>query len=253
MPKTASALALPLRALLENRFPDATPVTHRTAEPVATGIAALDAILPGGGLPRGRLTVWTPEGGATAILRAAAQTTVINGERAVWIDGSGTVAGPFWEEGPVLVRPRSRREGLRASEELLRCGGFALVVVAGIEPEGMENVRLSRAAREGGGSLVTLTTHTSMASLRVSSRILSDSYRWRRDPFGDPAIAEEASIHVRASSLGWSRGVDLPIAVVPVDLRISLENGLLDRRGVTRKVKADSSSKTGVPAESVHH
>jgi hypothetical protein len=127
------------------------------------------------------------------------------------------------------------------------------VVVAGIEPEGMENVRLSRAAREGGGSLVTLTTHTSMASLRVSSRILSDSYRWRKDPFGDPAIAEEASIHVRASSLGWSRGVDLPIAVVPVDLRLSLENGLLDRRGVTRKVKADSSSKTGIPAESVHH
>src|SRR5436190_642052 len=76
-----------LRALLEARFPDATPVTHRTAEPVATGISALDAILPGGGLPRGRLTVWVPEGGATAILRAASQTTVLNGERAVWIDG----------------------------------------------------------------------------------------------------------------------------------------------------------------------
>src|SRR5450759_5253209 len=59
-----------IRALIEHRFPDATPVTHRTAEPVATGIDALDAILPGRGLPRGRLTVWMPQGGATAVLRA---------------------------------------------------------------------------------------------------------------------------------------------------------------------------------------
>ena len=226
--------SLPLRALLESHFPDATPVTHRTAEPVATGISALDAILPGGGLPRGRLTVWMPEGGATAILRATAQTTVFNGERAVWIDGLGTMAGPFWEEGPVLVRPRTRKEGLRASEELLRCGGFSLVVVAGIEPEGMENVRLSRAAREGGGALVTLTTHTSMASLRVTSTILGESYRWRRDPFGDPAETDEAKLRIRAHSLGWSRSVEIPIAVVPFDLRISLESGLVDRRGVTR-------------------
>lgn len=231
-----------LKALLENRFPDAIPLTHRTAEPVATGIWALDAILPGGGLPRGRLTVWVPEGGATAILRATAQTTVLNGERAVWIDGKGTIAGAFWEEGPILVRPRTRREGLRAAEELLRCGGFALVIVAGIEPEGMENVRLSRAAREGGGSLVTLTTHTSMASLRVSSRILGESYRWRRDPFGDPADAEEAKIRVRAHSLGWSRSVDLPIQVVPFDVRVSLEGGLRDRRGVT--LKKESKKRT---------
>jgi hypothetical protein len=224
-----------LRALLESRFPDATPVTHRTAEPVATGITALDAILPGGGLPRGRLTVWVPEGGATAILRATAQTTVLNGERAVWIDGKGTIAGTFWEEGPVLVRPRSRREGLRASEELLRCGGFALVVVAGIEPQGMENVRLSRAAREGGGALVTLTTHTSMASLRVSSSIVSGSYRWRKDPFGDPADAEEAKLRIRAHSLGWSRSVEVPIKVIPFDVRVSLDGGLVDRRGAKRK------------------
>lgn len=220
-----------LKALLETRFPDAIPVTHRTAEPVATGIWALDAILPGGGLPRGRLTVWVPEGGATAILRAASMTTVLNGERSAWIDGKGTIAGAFWEEGPILVRPRTRREGLRASEELLRCGGFALVVVAGIEPEGMENVRLSRAAREGGGALVTLTTHTSMASLRLSSKILGESYRWRKDPFGDPADAEEAKIHIRANSLGWSRAVDLPIQVVPFEGRMSLDGGLVDRRG----------------------
>src|SRR5260370_1107881 len=190
-----------IRALIEHRFPDATPVTHRTAEPVATGIEVLDAILPGRGLPRGRLTVWMPQGGATAVLRAACHTTVAQGERAVWIDGLGTVAGPFWEEGPILVRPRSRKHGLRGAEELLRCGGFALVVIAGIEPEGTETVRLSRAAREGGGALVTLTSHASMASLRVTSQILRDTYRWRKTPFGDPAEAQEVMSRVRAFSL----------------------------------------------------
>ena len=117
--------ALPhLRSLLEQRFPDATPVTHRTAEPVTTGIQLLDAILPGGGLPRGRLSVWLPRGGATAVLRAACHTTVASGERAAWIDSIGTIAGEFWEEGAVLVRPASRLNSLRCAEELLRCGGY---------------------------------------------------------------------------------------------------------------------------------
>jgi len=221
-----------LRALIEHRFPDATPVTHRTAEPVATGIEVLDEILPGRGLPRGRLTVWMPQGGATAALRAACHTTVAAGERAVWIDGLGTVAGPFWEEGPILVRPRTRKHGLRGAEELLRSGGFALVVIAGIEPEGTETVRLSRAAREGGGALVTLTTHASMASLRITSQILRESYRWRKTPFGDPAEAQEAKLRVKVRSLGWNRSVDFSVPVVPYDLRMSIEPGLADRRGV---------------------
>jgi len=228
-----------IRALIEHRFPDATPVTHRTAEPVATGIEVLDGILPGRGLPRGRLTVWMPQGGATAVLRAACHTTVAQGERAVWIDGLGTIAGPFWEEGPILVRPRNRKHGLRGAEELLRCGGFALVVLAGIEPEGTETVRLSRAAREGGGALVTLTTHASMASLRITSQILRESYRWRKTPFGDPAEAQEAMIRVRARSLGWNRSADILVPVIPYDLRMALESGLVDRRGAYKSRRMD--------------
>src|SRR3979411_3367709 len=57
-----------IRALIEHRFPDATPVTHRTAEPVATGIEVLDAILPGPGLPGGRVTVRLRQGGAHPLL-----------------------------------------------------------------------------------------------------------------------------------------------------------------------------------------
>ncbi len=232
---TSSAPSLlDLRSLLEERFPDAAPLTHQTVHPVATGIQRLDAILPGGGLPRGRLSVWMPQGGATAILRAACHTTVRAGERAAWIDGLGTIAGQFWDEGPVLVRPSNRRNALRCGEELLRCGGFALVVLAGAEPAGTEMVRLSRAAREGGGAFVALTTHTSMASLRVTSRLAPHGYLWRKGPFGDPADAHSATVYVSAQSLGWNRQTEFQLPIVPHDGRMALEVGLPDRRGVNR-------------------
>src|SRR5476649_317021 len=130
-----------LRALIQQRFPDATPITGvpggaQTTEHVATGIAALDKVLPNGGLPRGRLSVWAPQGGATAILRAACHSVVDNGERSAWIDGDNTVAGAYWGDGPYLVRPTSRIHALRAAEELLRSGGFSLLVIAGAEPQG---------------------------------------------------------------------------------------------------------------------
>ena len=116
-----------LRALIQQRFPDALPPSQtdggRTTDRVATGISALDRALPNGGLPRGRLSVWAPQGGATAILRAACHSVVADGERAAWIDGDGTVAGAFWNDGGgslYLVRPTSRLHALRAAEELLR-------------------------------------------------------------------------------------------------------------------------------------
>ena len=232
---SSSAAALPdLRSLLEQRFPDATPLTHRTAEPVATGIQPLDSILPMGGLPRGRLTVWMPKGGATAILRAACLTAASTGERAAWIDGLGTVAGEFWEEGPVLVRPANRRNSLRAAEELLRCGGFGLIVLAGSEPAGTEMVRLSRAAREGGAAFVTLTAHTAMASLRIVSRISPHSYVWTRTPFGDHAEACSANVRVHTQSLGWNRKAEFRMQILPYEVRSALEPALPDRRGIKK-------------------
>lgn len=233
----SAASVLPdLRLLLEQRFPDATPLTHRTAEPVATGIQPLDLILPSGGLPRGRLTVWMPQGGATAMLRASCLSVAASGERSAWIDGLGTIAGQFWEEGPILVRPANRRNSLRAAEELLRCGGFALIVLTGSEPAGTEMVRLSRAAREGGSAFVALTSHTSMASLRMVSKIMPHSYVWTRSPFGDPAEACSASVAVRAQSLGWNKRTEIRVPVLPYEGRVALEEGLPDRRGMKRLV-----------------
>ncbi len=129
-----SSQVVALRELLEQRFPGALPLTAGgSADPLATGIGALDRLLPGGGLPRGRLTLWAPGGGATALLTAACRTTVARGERAAWVDAAGTMAGAFWRVGPALLRPAGRVEALACAEELLRSGGFALVVLSGLE------------------------------------------------------------------------------------------------------------------------
>jgi hypothetical protein len=245
MPTSVAAL----RALIHQRFPDATPLTGgggpQTTEQVATGITSLDEVLPNGGLPRGRLSVWAPQGGATALLRASCYSVVAQGERSAWIDGDNVVAGAFWgggggggdggkkgAEGLYLVRPTSRLHALRAAEELLRSGGFSLLVVAGVEPRGAETVRLTRAAREGGTALVTIGVSTAMASLRLTSRLLQ--YRWRRTPFGDPAEARDVTVRVGARAVGWNAHTVFPIQVVHHELRLSLESELADRRGLPR-------------------
>jgi hypothetical protein len=227
-----------LRKLLEQRFPDAAPLTHRVARPVATGVPALDRILPGRGLPRGRLTAWTTHGhtgGAMAVMRAACRAVVAAGERSVWIHGAGTV-GPFWKNGPLLVRPAGHREALRSAELLLRSGGFGLVVLTGTRPERMAMVRLTRAVRDGGGrsAFVVLTAATLLANLRLTSRILPDGYRWRHGPCGDPALPVEAAIEIQARALGWNARTTLALPIALHELRLSLDPELADRRGTTR-------------------
>jgi hypothetical protein len=229
-----AAAVLDLRALLEQRFPHAAPITQRSTHQLATGIVELDRVFPSGGLPRGRLSVWEPRGGATAILRAACHGALAAGERAAWIDTLSTVAGAFWDAGPVLVRPTSRLNALRSAEELLRSGGFALVVLAGADPRGVETVRLTRATRDGGSALVALTTHAAMAALRITSRIHPDDYLWRPTPFGDPAELTGVRVHVHATAVGWKARADIVLPIEHHELRLSLEPGLADRRGVSQ-------------------
>src|SRR5690606_1927215 len=49
-----------LRGIIEQRFPGAVPSVYQTTPGVPTGPMALDAALPNGGLPRGRMCVWEP-------------------------------------------------------------------------------------------------------------------------------------------------------------------------------------------------
>lgn len=202
---------------------------------MATGVGALDRVLPGGGLPRGRLSVWAPGGGATAVLRSACVAGVSRGERAVWVDGAGTLAGVFGgERAPLVLRPSGRREALECAEELARSGGFALVVLAGVESLGGEAVRLSRAVREGGGAVVALTREASVAGVRLASRIAPDGYRWRRGAFGEPVAVEAVRIEARVRAMGADARTEFELPVEDHEVRLCIEPGLADRRGVRR-------------------
>jgi hypothetical protein len=228
----ATSLAA-LRALIEERFPDALPLSHsqRTVRPAATGIPELDRALPHGGFPLGRLSVCEPHGGATSILRAACQTTLDAGDRAAWIDGSLTTSGAFWQEGPLLVRPRGEKQSIAAADLLLRCGGFRLVVLAGADLKDADTVRLVRAAHEGGGAFVALTTKANMAALRLVTQIDAASWSWERDPFGDPAEPRAVSLRAEVRSLGWNKRAQFTLPVQSHELRHALDARLVDRRG----------------------
>lgn len=220
-----------LRALLRDRFPDAVPLPDRVVPPIPTGLDVLDGILPNGGLPRGRLTVWqSPEGAAGALLRAAAAAILDRGERVAWIDGARTL-GHFWDDGPLVVRPASPELALRAAEILLRSGGFALVVLAGVDPEPTAMLRLSRMAHEGGGGFLAVTRRSLTASLRITSRYLPLQHRTRPGPFGHPAQLASVAVAIESRAPGWKASITLQLPLVSHDLRLSLEPGLADRRG----------------------
>ncbi len=221
-----------LKRDLEQRFPNALPVTRGLAAAVATGIPEIDRLMPGAGLARGRVTQWRPGGGATAVLRAASYAAVKRGERAAWVDGPATANGEGFATGPLLVRPETELEAVSCAEELLRCGGFAVVVLAGSGVQsGTAAVRLGRAAREGGSAFVLLGTEAGVAHMRVRTQIRPDGYHWKLNPFGEPVEPEAAEIELEASSLGWSGRVRFTLPLHMHHQRTGPEQGLVDRRG----------------------
>ncbi|HUF50138.1 MAG TPA: hypothetical protein VMN60_04860 [Longimicrobiales bacterium] len=242
-----NALTELLKQTLQRRFPDALPLGRGLASSVGTGLPDLDAMLPGRGLSRGRLTAWRPGGGATAVLRATCESALARGERVAWVDVAGVQSGEFWRAGPLLVRPASEREALAGAEELLRCGGFALVVLSGGgRAAAREAVRLSRAARAGGAAFVMVSTDPAIAHLRVTSRIPADGYRWRRDPFGEPVDVVAVRIEVQAMALGWGGRAAFELPVRTHHGRIAPEPRLVDRRGAPPSARWPRRCQTSV-------
>lgn len=146
------------------------------------------------------------------------------------------VAGAYWDMpgGLLLFRPRSS-EAAGCAEELLRSGGFALVVLSscGVLSDG-EGVRLGRGAREGGSALVVVAGGAPLSHLRARSSFDVSGFQWCRGPFGEPVSLEAVAVRVKLQSMGLSRGVRLRLPVEHHDVRLSLEPRLVDRRGVVR-------------------
>jgi hypothetical protein len=229
-----SAQVQPLRDLLEQRFPSAVPLRGRTGLAQETGVGALDRALPGGGLPRGRLTSWAPTTGTTAVLRAVCYRVVSRGERAVWIDAAGTTIGDGWAPGPLLVRPRSAAQALESAEEMLRSAGAALVVMTGCRVADAERLRLVQAAREGGAALVVVEDRRLRADVRVTTSVSPTDFRWMCNAHGEPACVAAVTIHAHIMAPGWDRRGAFTLSVLQHELRLSLEPSLADRRGNAR-------------------
>jgi hypothetical protein len=223
-----------LRRVIEGRFPNAVPLPERTVPQISTGVEALDRILPGGGLPRGRLSVWSPGIGGAAILRSACRFAVQRGERAVWVEGPERIAAGVDWAGVILARPKDELQALECTEELLRTGGFAVVAKVGERSSGAERLRLCRAAREGGSALVEISREGHMAAVRIWARAGPESFRWRYDSLGAPLGVESVSLRVRVSAAGWSRQTDVALMISNHEHCMSLEPDLVDRRGVIR-------------------
>jgi len=125
---------------------------------LATGFTALDAELPGGGWPRQALTELLGDehgiGELGLILPALAALTSA-GHRAAWIAPPHVPYAPALAAAGVdlvnllIVRPKSRRDGLWATEQALRSGSCHALVAWLPKVRYAELQRLSVAAEAG--------------------------------------------------------------------------------------------------------
>jgi protein ImuA len=124
---------------------------------VSTGIAVLDDILPDRGLLRGTLSEWIAaehgSGSLTLVLRAASQAQcdgpliVVDGLRRLYAPAM-KAAGVSLEE-TILVRPKSRTDGLWAVEQSLKCPGVGAVLFPVDDLKTQDFRRLQLAAESG--------------------------------------------------------------------------------------------------------
>ncbi len=110
----------------------AAPAGH-----VATGIAALDAVLGGSGLPRGAMVeLFGQEGvGKTSLALALAAAVQREGGVVAWIDVERALQPAYATKAGIdpgrmlLSRPEDAEEALEVAEALARSGEVALIVV----------------------------------------------------------------------------------------------------------------------------
>ena len=117
------------------------PLAHGHRERLATGFAALDAVLDGG-LPRGQLTelVGTASTGLTSVVHRLLGHVTGQGQVAAWIDGPDTfdpasaVTAGVDLERLLWVRPPDLATAFTAAEAVLGLGGFPLVLLDASAP-----------------------------------------------------------------------------------------------------------------------
>jgi len=188
---------------------------------LATGIAALDALL-GGGFPRGRVTEITGplSSGRTSLALALLAATTRAGEIAAVVDAAdafdpASAAAAGIDLSRVLwARPLSPREALRCAERLLEARGFGVVVLDSdvlVEPRATGErstsiwMRMSRSATASGTALVLVAS-----SMRAG-------------PFAALSLEARATRVHFATRPDWLEGIDA--RVVPLRNRLGGSEG----------------------------
>jgi len=208
-------------------------------ETVSTGLGSLDALLPGGGLPRGRATEWSgPRScGKMALLRRTLREFHALEEPVALVDALRTLYAPDWvglsEHGPPfwVVRPPPG-EAAWCADLLLRSGAFGAVVLDAGDASSVRGVRRSVGVRlqrlaEEAGSVLIVVAELSVAGLRLRfrpSRIRPD----HGSPFG-PFIPPMRRVQVQVEKGKW---VEIPAAYPVPSSRDPVIGGFArDRKG----------------------
>jgi hypothetical protein len=139
------------------RLEGVRPAMHDEA-PVSAGCAAIDQLLPDGGLRRGWLTEWlgVEGGGAGTLALIAAREACLDGGAVVVMDQEQRFYPPAAAalgidlETTIVVRPQSRQDELWTLDQALRCGGVAAVWAPLDSIDDRTFRRLQLAAEEGG-------------------------------------------------------------------------------------------------------
>ena len=173
---------------------------RRMADTVSCGIPEIDQLT--GGLPRGGLTeiCGPPCSGRTSVLLAALAARTAQAEACALVDGrdgfdphAAKAAGVRLEQ-LLWVRCRDIEQALRATDLLLRGGGFGLIAVdlADLEPRTVRGITLNtwfrfRRAVEDTPSILLLLEQESNAKTCASLvlRLEAETARW----FGTPENA----------------------------------------------------------------
>lgn len=214
--------------LAERLRTGAAPSETRALPRLATGIAALDALL-GGGLPRGRVTEITGplSSGRTSLALAVVAAATRAGEIAAVVDSAdafdpASAAAAGIDLSRVLwARPSRPREALRCAERLLEARGFGLVVLD-LASEAVVDARMQGAT---GAAQRAVSERSSSSWLRISrsatasgTALVLVAPSMHAGPFAALSLEARAT-HVQfATHPDWLEGLDT--RVVPVRSRL---------------------------------
>ncbi|MCC6628355.1 MAG: hypothetical protein IT340_13270 [Chloroflexi bacterium] len=194
-----------------------------TATALPTGLSALDAVLVGGGLPRGRLTVLLGAGAMGLLHRLAAEAT--RAGTVAWLDPAGRLfppalvaAGADLAEVLVVGDVAGPRLG-RAAAILLRTGAVDLLVCDAPAADARLAERLSQLARHGATAVVLATADQPWASSIADVCLAVRRTAWRGDGLGLTGYA--MTVTVCRQRGGRERvtatiAIDYPVALPPV-------------------------------------